>query len=178
MQLTDTVGERPGWGEPSAKTITWHDPMVALHEAARRELSGLEFFQALLAGELSPPPITNLFDVRLLSVESGAVVFGCTPDHSVLNPMGGVHGGVACTLLDSALGCAAHSTLPPATGHTSIEIKTSFLRPLVPGEAVEARGRVTKAGRRVIFTEGEIVDGEGRVLATATSTLLVMPAAG
>jgi uncharacterized protein (TIGR00369 family) len=175
MQPTD-VADRPGWSAPSSTTIDWYDPVVALAEAQRRGLSGIEFFQAMIDEELSPPPITALFGMRMESAKVGEVVFACTPHASALNPMGGIHGGLVCTLLDSVLGCAAHTTLPAATLYTSIELKVSYLRPVLVGGEIRARGWVTKPGRRVCFAEGEVLDAGGKVVATASSSILVMPA--
>ena len=81
-----------------------------------------------------------------------------------------------CTLLDSALGCAVHTTLPAGTGYTSLEIKVSFLRPVSAGSGpLTCTGQVVKPGRRVAFAEGKVTDGEGRTVATATGSMLVFP---
>jgi uncharacterized protein (TIGR00369 family) len=163
-----------GWGEPRSKTVTWFDPQVSAR--ALPALSGLEHLQALIEGTLPRPPIIELFGFRLVSAEAGEVVFTCTPDESTYNPIGLVHGGMVCTLLDSVVGCAAQSVLPRGTGYTSIEIKVNYLRPITldSGE-LRATGRVTKAGRRVIFADGQVADGTGRTVATASSSLLVLP---
>jgi uncharacterized protein (TIGR00369 family) len=87
-----------------------------------------------------------------------------------------VHGGLVCTLLDSVAGCAVHSTLPSGVGYTSLEIKVSYLRPVRQGGGeLTAIGRVTKPGRRAAFADGEVRDGDGRLIATASSTCLVFP---
>ena len=85
-----------------------------------------------------------------------------------------MHGGTACVLLDTVAGCAVHSTLPAGVGYTSLEIKVNYLRPIHGGVDLIAHGWVTKPGRRVAFAEGDLRDAEGRVLATATSTCLIM----
>lgn len=88
--------------------------------------------------------------------------------------MGSVHGGYAATLLDSACGIAVHSTLGPNRGHTTLELKVSYLRGLSEHSGtVRATGRVVSAGQRVAFADAMLHDGEGRLCATATSTLLV-----
>ena len=112
--------------------------------------------------------------MRLEQVDEGRVAFSCEPDESLYNPIGSVHGGVMCTILDSALGCAAHSTLPAGTGYTSIEIKVNYLRPVqIAAGKLTAIGTVTKPGRRVIFADGEVLDAAENVVATASSSLLV-----
>jgi uncharacterized protein (TIGR00369 family) len=138
-------------------------------------MAGLDYLQAMLAGRLPPPPIAATMGFTLGAVGSGEVSFVGTPDTSVYNPIGVVHGGYVCTLLDSALGCAVHSTLPAGVGYTSIEIKVNYLRPIsaASGE-LTARGWVTKPGRRVAFADGDVRDAAGTVLATATGSCLVM----
>jgi len=163
------------WGEPRHKTITWYDPLAAAKQGAA--MAGNDHLRAMLEGTLPPPPITAHFDFGLASVEAGEVMFVCTPDESAYNPIGLIHGGLVCTLLDSVTGCAVQSTLPAGVGYTSIEIKVNYLRP-VHGHTGELRahGWVTKPGRRVAFAEGDVRDPSGKVLATASSTCLIMEA--
>ena len=124
-------------------TVQWHDSAPAL--AALPKLSGLEFMKKMADGELPGAPIASHFGMEVINVESGSVTFRCTPDESHYNPIGTIHGGLVCTMLDSALGCATHTTLPAGTGYTSIEIKVNFLRPVSAGNgALICRGRVTK----------------------------------
>ena len=134
---------------------------------------GLEQLKAMLAGGLKAP-IGQTLAFDLVEVERGRVVFEGRPDRSVYNPLGAVHGGYAATLLDSACGIATHSTLGPHRGHTTLELKVSYLRGLSEDSGtVRATGRVVSVGRRVAFAEAELHDGAGRLCATATSTLLV-----
>ena len=155
-----------------SKTITWHDPLELA--GAARDVTGLEFLRRIVAGELPPPPIAQLLGMTATSVETGRVVFGCLPDESVYNPIGVVHGGLVCTLLDTVTACAVHTTLPAGVGYTSVEIKVNYLRPVRGGVALTATGWVTKPGRRVAFAEGDVRDPDGTLLATASSTCLVM----
>jgi uncharacterized protein (TIGR00369 family) len=134
---------------------------------------GLEQLQAMLAGTLKPG-IGMTLGFKLVSAERGHVVFEGTPDRSVYNPIGSVHGGYAATLLDSACGMAVHSQLGPNRGHTTLELKVSYLRGLTDRSGtVRAEGRAISVGRRVAFSEATLHDGQGRLCATATSTLLV-----
>jgi uncharacterized protein (TIGR00369 family) len=166
--MTTSVG-----GERS-RTITWEDPMIGA--SAMGTMSGLEYMQALRLGSVPLPPIIALMNMTLVSVETGVVVFTAQPDESHYNPIGAVHGGFACTVLDSVAGCAVQTTLPRGTGYTSLEIKVSYLRGLsTTTGALTATGRVIKPGKRVAFAEGELTDSEGRIVATASSTLLVFP---
>ena len=156
-----------------SRTVTWDDPLAAAAQGAR--LSGLDYLTALLAGELPPPPISRLLGFTLDSVADGEAVFTCTPDESVYNPIGLVHGGLVCTLLDSAIGCAVQTQLAAGTGYTSLELKVSYLRPVRADSGVlTARGWVVRPGRRATFAEGSVTDGQGKVVATASGTCLVM----
>jgi uncharacterized protein (TIGR00369 family) len=162
------------WGDARQKTVTWYDHQVGL--AAMPTMTGLEYMRAMQDGTLPPPPISALMGMELISVDQGEVVFGCTPDASAYNPIGVIHGGLVCTLLDSVVGCAVHTTLPAGTGYTSLEIKVSYLRAVhADGGSLRATGRVTKPGKRAAFAEGEVHDAQGRLVATTTSTFLVFP---
>jgi uncharacterized protein (TIGR00369 family) len=134
---------------------------------------GFQQLRAMLAGDLKAPMGEKL-GFTLVEVERGKVVFEGTPDRSVYNPLGSVHGGYAATLLDSACGIAVHSQLEANRGHSTLELKVSYIRGLsAQSGTVRATGRVISAGRRVAFAEATLHDGEGRLCATATSTLLV-----
>ena len=136
-------------------------------------LDGLAQLRAMLDGGLKAP-IGQTLGFELVEVERGRVVFEGRPDRSVYNPLGAVHGGYAATLLDSACGIATHSQLGPNRGHTTLELKVSYLRGLSEDSGtVRATGRTVSVGRRVAFAEAELHDGKGRLCATATSTLLV-----
>lgn len=168
-ELTHDV-PAPGLRE---KTITWEDPLLTARAGA--ELPGLEFLRRVAAGTIPPPPIARLMGFTLGEISEGVAEFLGTPDESVYNPIGMVHGGYVCTMLDSALGCAVHTTLPAGVAYTSIEIKVNYLRAVHANAGeLRVRGRVTKPGRRVAFAEGDVQDGAGRVLATAQSSLLII----
>ena len=161
-----------GWGEKRSKVVTWHDP--APTTAKGLSMAGVDYLRAIVDGTLPPPPISGLMTFEMTSVEPGHVVFTCEPDDSAYNPIGAVHGGLVCTLLDSVAGCALHSTLPQGKGYTSIEIKVNYLKGVRNSSGtLTATGTVVKAGARVGFTEGVVTDASGAVVATATSTLLV-----
>lgn len=135
---------------------------------------GLQQVRDLLARG-AQPPIGRTLDFSLVEVERGRAVFEGTPDERHYNPMGGVHGGYAATLLDSACGIAVHSMLKPDQGFTTLELKVSYLRGMNDTTGpVRAEGRVVNIGRRVAFAEADIRDADGRLMATATSTLLVL----
>ncbi|WP_336032701.1 PaaI family thioesterase [Geodermatophilus sp. FMUSA9-8] len=173
--LADTAPDAPAsWGDPRSRTVTWWDPMVTA--AGGRERTGLEALQAVRDGLLPPPPIAQLVQMDMTAVEEGRVQFSCTVDESVYNPIGAVHGGLVCTLLDSVAGCAVHTTLPAGVGYTSIELKVTYLRAVTRASGpLTAVGTVVKPGRRVSFAEGQVFDAAGKLVATASSSLLVFP---
>ncbi len=146
-------------------------------EADKAELDepedGLSQLRARLAGGMQAPLLKKL-GMTFVEVERGRVVFAGTPDSSDFNPMGAVHGGYAATLLDSACGMAVQSALAANRGHTTLELKVSYLKALTDRSGtVRATGRVITVGRRVGFAEATLHDAAGQVCATATSTLLV-----
>lgn len=146
-------------------------------EEAVGEPHGLTLLRAWIAQDRQPPMGTTL-GFRLVEAERGRAVFEGAPDRSVYNPLGGVHGGYAATLLDSACGVAVASALGEGMGHTTLELKVSYLRGLSERSGtVRAEGRLVSLGRRVAFSEARLTDGDGRLCATATSTLLVFEAA-
>ncbi len=162
------------WGEPRTRTVEWHDPMITAAGALER--SGLETMRAVRDGVLPPPPIAKLMRMGITALEEGRVEFTCEVDESVYNPIGVVHGGLVCTMLDTVAGCAVHTTLPAGFGYTSIELKVNYLRAVhATSGPLTAIGRVVKPGRRVVFAEGEVLDVAGRTVATASSSLLVFP---
>lgn len=154
--------------------ITWEDPQIGL--AQLPTLSGFDFLTKMATGELPGPPISSHLDMVITTVEHGSVTFEGRPGESHYNPIGMVHGGYVSTLLDSTVGCSVHSMLPAGTGYTSIELKVNFLRPIsAESGPLTSTGRVTKLGRRVAFAEAEVVDANGKAVATASSSLLIFP---
>jgi len=137
---------------------------------------GLEVMRAMGTGDLPLPPISSLIGMEGVAVEEGEVVFACTPHEWMYNPIGSVHGGIALTLLDSAMGCAVHTTLPAGTGYTSLEVKLNFVRGISAGTGrMLATGTVVHRGRRVATAEGRLTaEADGRLLAHATTTCLVL----
>jgi len=138
---------------------------------------GVEFLRAIKSGELPAPPIADLIGFDIREIAPGQVTFTLTPDLEHYNPIGTVHGGVAATLLDTAMGCAVQSLLPKGEGYTTLDLSVRYLRPMTRQTGpVVATGSVVHRGRRTATAEGQVVDGNGKVLATATSTLMLVSA--
>ena len=137
-------------------------------------MSGLQVFEAMLAGLLPRAPIGQTLDFNLMEARLGEAVFQGQPKASHFNPMGTIHGGWYCTLLDSALGCAVHTTLPAGKAYTTLELKVNLVRALtlkVP--LVRAIGKVIHAGNQVATAEASLVGHDGKLYAHATTTCLV-----
>ncbi|HWC83997.1 MAG TPA: PaaI family thioesterase [Pseudonocardiaceae bacterium] len=150
----------------------WSDP-VALAGAGEGR-TGLEFLQAMASGELPGPPIADTMGFTLAEVQHGRAVFTAETGEYLYNPIGMVHGGFAATLLDSAAGCAVHSTLSPGVGYTSLDINLKFLRPIKSDSGpLRAIGTVITKGRRTALAQSELRDAADRLLAHATSTCMI-----
>jgi uncharacterized protein (TIGR00369 family) len=154
------------------RTVQWEDPR-ALAEAGRG-LSGLEYLQKIVAGELPPPPIGALMNFGITELEEGRAVFTVEPAEYHYNPIGVVHGGVAATLLDSAMGCAVHSTLPAGAGYTTLEIKVNYIRPMTAETGlVRCEARVVHLGGRTATADGRVLDASGKLYAHGTTTCII-----
>ena len=154
-------------------TVSWTDPREALPRLAA--LPGIEYLRGVQRGEIPPPPIAEVFGMRFGTVEDGRFAVSCEPREAFFNPLGSVHGGLACTLLDTALACAGHTTLPAGVGYTSLDLQVRYLKGVQPAAGtLTATGTVVRRGARVIVTDGALTGDDGTVYATATSALLVL----
>jgi uncharacterized protein (TIGR00369 family) len=155
------------------RTFSWHDPLETAQAA--RGLAGLDFLRKIAAGELPQPPIAYTLDYALLEVEQGRAVFGFKPAEIHYNPIGMVHGGIPCTLLDSAMGCAVHSTLPAGVGYTTLELKVNIVKAIGKDTGfLRAEGKLIHAGRSTAVAEGRLIDESGKLYAHATTTCMIL----
>ena len=142
-------------------------------------LSGMQVFEAIFKGELPAPPIGETMDFIPVHMAPGVAIFQGKPLPRHYNPLGTVHGGWFCTLLDSAMGCAVHTTLPAGKGYTTLEVKVNMVRPLTDAvELVRAEGKVLHVGRQVATAEGRLVDAAGKVYGHATTTCMLFEQLG
>jgi uncharacterized protein (TIGR00369 family) len=142
------------------------------------ELTGLRLFELYRDGRIDPAGIAALLEIGCPEVEDGRIVFTCKTRPEYANPLGVLHGGIAATLLDSVMGCAVHTTLPADQVYTSLDISVRYLRSgPIDGTRLRAEGRVVHRGRKVRTAEATLTDESGKLIATATSSLLVMPLA-
>lgn len=135
---------------------------------------GLAILQAIGRAELPLPPALRTLDISPVEAEPGRVAFTMVPSEFHLNPFGLVHGGVIAALIDTAMGCAAHSLLPVGAGYVTSELNVRFLRAtgLASGTLL-CLGEVIKAGRRSIVVQARVTDDSGREVAIGGCTCLV-----
>ena len=155
------------------RELVWQDPVATA--AAGATMSGMEYMTAIVSGQMPPPPIAVTMQLRPIELEEGRVVFEGRPGDEHYNPLGTVHGGWAATLLDSALGCAVHSTLAPGSGYTSLTLEAKFARPITSDlGTVRCEAWVAHRGRRQATAEARITDANGRLLAHGTATCMIL----
>ena len=143
---------------------------------ALNTLNGLEFMRAVLDGGAPAAPMATTMGFALVEVSEGRSVFRGAPGPDVYNPIGSVHGGWVGTMLDSCMGCAVHTTLAQGIGYTTLEYKVNLVRALSHETGtVDAIGTVISSGRRIAVAEGQVVDGQGNILAHGTTTCLIFP---
>lgn len=158
-----------------SRTVTWEDPLAALPAAAG--MSGLEYMKAVVSGKLPPPPIMATMGMTGAEVEEGKAVFRGEAGEFLYNPIGVVHGGFAMTILDSAMGCAVHTTLAVGERYTSLETKVNFVRPITAETGpVRCEAAVLHRGGRVATSEGKLfAEKTGKLLAHGTTTCMIIP---
>jgi uncharacterized protein (TIGR00369 family) len=159
-----------------SRTLVWQDPVPTA--AAGAAMTGMEYMTAIVAGEMPPPPIAVTMRLRPVELEEGRVVFEGEPGEEHYNPIGVVHGGYAATLLDSALGCAVHTTLPAGVGYTSLGLEAKFVRPITRETGrVLCEASVLYRGRRQATSEATLtVADSGKLLASGTATCMILGA--
>jgi uncharacterized protein (TIGR00369 family) len=159
--------------EARVRTVTWEDP--APGRAAAPSMGGLDFLRAIARGELPEPPIARLLGLSIDAVEEGRVVFSFEPAEFHYNPIGTVHGGMAATLCDSAMGCAVHSGLPQGAGYTTLELHVNYVRPITTDTGrLSCTGRLLYLGGKVATAEAKVEDAQGTLYAHATCTCLIL----
>ena len=158
------------------RTVTWEDPFSIVRAAPGR--TGLELLREVFEGRLPTPPIAVLMNFRGTEVSEGRAVFVGDPGEFLYNPIGSVHGGYAMTLLDSAMGCAIHSTLGVGELYTTLEIKVNLIRPITAETGrVRCEGVLLYRGGRIATAEGKLIaEATGKLLAHGSTTCLVMAA--
>ncbi|RXJ74145.1 phenylacetic acid degradation protein [Veronia nyctiphanis] len=138
------------------------------------KMTGLEILQSFIDGQLPAPTITHTMPMSMVSANEGQVTFHATANNTHLNPMGGVHGGFAATVLDSVTGCAIHSTLKAGMSYGTIDLNVKMMRPVPKNQTLIAEGRVLNLSKSLGVSEGTLKTEDGKLLATASATCLII----
>jgi uncharacterized protein (TIGR00369 family) len=172
-ELAETFAAADPEGSRS-RTLVWQDPVATA--AVGATMSGIEYMTAVVSGEVPPPPIAVTMRLRPVELEEGRVVFEGEPGEEHYNPIGVVHGGYAATLLDSALGCAVHTTLPAGVAYTSLGLEAKFVRPITRDTGrVLCEAKVLYRGRKQATAEATLTAAEGgKLLAHGISTCMIL----
>ncbi len=138
--------------------------------------SGLDVLRAQISGELPNPPLHHLLGIKPVSADEGACVFSMPTSDWITSPSGFVEGGVTACLADVALGAAAQTTIPPGTACAPTDLRVQFIRPVPPdGGPIKAAATVVHRGRGVAVGRAEVTNQEGKLLALASGSAMVIP---
>lgn len=140
-----------------------------------KEMTGLELMQALVDGNLPVPSISKTIPMNLTIAEKGRCVFEATADENHLNPMGGVHGGFAAVVMDSATGCAVHTMLDAGMGYGTVDLNVKMCRPVPMNTQLFGEGTVLNMSRSLGISEATLKDADGKLYAHATATMKLFP---
>jgi uncharacterized protein (TIGR00369 family) len=155
-------------------TVTWEDPL-AVFEEGKKMGKPIDYLRAIRDGRIAPPPIAKLLSMDLVEVEEGRAVFQLTPAEQHYNPIGVVHGGIAFTMLDSAMGCTVQTMLPAGKAYTTLEIKANLVRAItLKTGPIRASARILHMGKQTATAEGRIEDAAGKLYAHGTTTCIIL----
>ncbi len=163
----------PTGSDERTRTIHWVDPRANARDATR--ISGYDFLNSIREGRIPPPPLAALLGYRIAEVDIGRTVFELEPAEYHFNPFALVHGGIASTLLDTAMTSAIVTTLAAGFSCSTLEMKVNFVRPMTDKTGpVRCEGKVIHVGKRIATAEGKIVDGNGKLYAHGVTTCMVL----
>ena len=138
------------------------------------QMSGLQLMQGMCNGTTPMPSMSETIPMLAGEVELGKVIFTVKADHRHLNPLGGVHGGFAATVLDSVTGCAVFSMLEAGIGYGTIDLNVKMCRPVPINTELKAVGKIINLSKSLGIAEGQLIDDEGKIYAHATSTCMII----
>ena len=165
---------------PDAKTVRTYEYDARTTDVAKMmSMPGIDYLRGILSGDFPAAPIAATLGFRVAEVDHGRAVFTGVPDRSVYNPLGGVHGGWAATLLDSAMGCAVHSTLPAGKGYATVDLSIHLVRALTDRSGtVRCEASIVHSGGSIATAQGRLVGADGTLYAHGTTTCLILTAPG
>lgn len=139
-----------------------------------KQMTGLQLLQAMADGKIPPASISETIPMRPSIIEEGQITFEVQADQRHLNPLGGVHGGFAATVLDTVTGCAIHTLLEAGIGYGTIDLNIKMCRPIPQNQALTAIGKVINISKNLAISEGKILDAQGKLYAHATCTCMII----
>lgn len=139
-----------------------------------KEMTGLELLREMAKGDIPFASIAETIPMSIVKLEEGLVWMKATANDRHLNPLGGVHGGFAATVLDSVTGCAVHTMLPAGVGYGTIDLNIKMIRPVPKNETLIAEGTLVNLSKSLGISEGTLKSQDGKLLATATATCMVV----
>lgn len=139
-----------------------------------KEMTGLEFLEVMVAGHIPRASISETIPMDLYEISNGTAIFKVRADQRHLNPLGGVHGGFAATVLDSATGCAVHTTLEAGVGYGTIDLNVKMCRPIPKDKELFAIGTMINLSKNLAISEGKLIDEDGKLYAHATATCMII----
>nr|WP_283107787.1 PaaI family thioesterase [Shewanella basaltis] len=139
-----------------------------------KHLTGLQLMQAMLNGQIPAPSISETMPMTAIDVSEGKVIFEAMATDRHLNPMGGVHGGFAATVLDTVTACAVHSALPAGVSYSTIDLNIKMVRPVPQNKTLIAKGNLMNLSKSLGISEGTLTTEDGKLLATATASCLIL----
>ena len=159
--------------EMRTRTVTWQDPSIVVDAAKTK--SGLERLRAIMNGDVPGAPMALLVGIRPVLVEPGRVVFEGEVCEYHYNLGGVAHGGLACTILDSALGCAVTSKLPAGRSCATTDLHVRFVRPItLESGRLRCEATVVHVGKTIGTAEARLTDEQGRLCAHATTACAIL----
>jgi uncharacterized protein (TIGR00369 family) len=154
------------------RTVTWEDPSKGAEAASR--LTGIEWLRAMVRREVPAPPLAEVLGFKLEEIEPGEVTVTLDPEEFHYNPRGVLHGGMAATVFDTALGCAVQSLLPPGYVAPTMQLQVNYVRPVtVQTGKVFCTGKVIHIGKKSATAEGRLIDKAGKLYAHSTGTFIL-----
>lgn len=139
-----------------------------------KNMTGLDIMLGMAAGKIPAASIATTIPMKIVAAAYGKIVIEATADERHLNPLGGVHGGFAATVMDSVTGCAVHTMLESGVGYGTVDLNVKMLRPVPKNVSLTAEGRVINISKSLGISEGVLKDAEGKIYAHATATCMIL----
>lgn len=152
------------------------EPVGAVPGAEVEELPGIEVWRRCVSGELAPPPLYYLTGAQPVAVEEGRTTWTMPASAWLCSPTGFVEGGFLVYLADAAVASASATLAPARTACAPIDITVKFIRPVPPdGGLLTAKAHVVNHGRTLSVATAEIRNAEGKLVATALGSAMLLP---